>query len=62
MKFIEVYTKQNDTLVYVNIDHIILIIVDKHNVKLVLISNEVLEIEETIHELKEIINVYKKLI
>jgi len=62
MKFIEVYTKQNDTLVYVNIDHIISIIVDKHNVKLVLISNEVLEIEETIHELKEIINVYKKLI
>jgi DNA-binding LytR/AlgR family response regulator len=62
MKFIEVYTKQNDTLVYVNIDHIISIIVDKHNVKLVLISNEVLEIEETIHELKEIINVYKNLI
>lgn len=62
MKFIEVYTKKNDTLVYVNIDHIISIIVDKHNVKLVLISNEVLEIEETIHELKEIINVYKKLI
>jgi DNA-binding LytR/AlgR family response regulator len=62
MKFIEVYTKQNDTLVYVNIDHIISIIVNKHNVKLVLISNEVLEIEETIHELKEIINVYKKLI
>ncbi len=62
MKFIEVYTKQNDILVYVNIDHIISIIVDKHNVKLVLISNEVLEIEETIHELKEIINVYKKLI